>query len=102
MIMYTTRHYQKSLSLGRALWLRWLIASVVGAIVGVVLGLVAGQALSWDNIWQAGLPQFIAESANGALYHAILGAVVGAAQRLVLRRYIRGMTWWLLATVVGG
>jgi hypothetical protein len=84
-----------------ALWLWWVLASVAGAIVGAALAMVAGQALSWDRIWQAGLPQFIAESLNGGLYHAILGGVVGGAQLLVLRRHLRGMAWWLPATIVG-
>jgi hypothetical protein len=82
-----------------ALWLGWLLVSVVGWAVGWALGRPLGEAVSWPIGREMGI--FAAEMAGGATAWAVLGLVLGLGQWLVLRRTIRSAGWWVLASVVG-
>ena len=84
------------------MWVRWVLANVVGFAVG---GAIAG------NIARAmGQPQygvlrsteavFIATRMAGAAL-AVWGAAIGAAQWLVIRRELRLAGWWMPATSAG-
>ncbi len=66
----------------------WILASSVGLALGLVVG-VARSAAGGDD----------AEAAVVSL--AVLGASVGIAQWLVLRRQVSRAGWWILVNVVG-
>lgn len=82
-------------------WRRWILANALGELVG--LGSVA--ALGFVIVQRAGEPvnpaQALAFAALFILLGAFEGAVVGVAQRQVLRTLLPSVRGWVLATVVG-
>ena len=88
--------------LGRGLWVRWVLANVVGFAVGGAIG---------GNIARAmGQPQYGVEQTTEAVLTAtrisgaalaVWGAAIGAAQWLVIRRELRLASWWIPATSAG-
>jgi hypothetical protein len=85
------------------LW--WVVASIVGGMVGLALGMfvsemitlpsavpatreAARQALAWRPAMQA------------AIAGALLGLTLGAAQWLVLQRWLRYAGWWIIVNGV--
>lgn len=86
-------------------WLLWMGASIAGVIVyaltiPVIMGVISALApaqqietLSPEQRWIG-----IAIELLGA---AALGAAIGLAQWLVLRNYLYGLGWWVLATTIG-
>lgn len=70
----------------------WMLSTVAVVVLGVpgVLTLVARLALDQTPALPANL-----------LGGAVLGAVLGPAQWLVLRRYISAAGWWVPASIVG-
>lgn len=62
-----------------SLWLSWLLASTAG---GAFIGAMAAPT---DFFW----------------FLVMTGLVVGVAQWLVLRRYLPGAGWWILASALG-
>ncbi len=81
-LLWTPRAIASSTSDLR-LWMRWVIASVIGGIGGGVL------ALSLDT-----------ETSITAL--VIVGATAAAGQWLVLKRYLPNVRWWVLLSAIGG
>jgi len=71
----------------------WVLATLAGVVIGIlsILTLVSGLAL-------AGASTLLVGSIGGAA----LGASLGIAQWLVLRRHIRSAGWWVVASTVGG
>jgi hypothetical protein len=67
---------------GWGFWLQWVLASTVGGIVGN--SVATSSARNW--------------AAAGAL----MGAGMGIAQWLILRRRIPQAAWWIPATTAGG
>ncbi len=90
---------------GWRFWLLWMGASLAGVIayaltIPVIVGIVNMLApmrqvenLAPEQRWIG-----IAISLFGG---SALGAAIGLAQWLVMRRYLRGVGWWVLATLVG-
>jgi hypothetical protein len=78
---------------GFILWERWVIANVVAEIFNFTLIAIANHAVT------------MFEDVNGneilILIGLIRGIVLGIAQCLVLRHYIRNFIYWLIATAVG-
>ena len=75
-------------------WLLWLWWVAAGAIGGGVGGTLAAPLLTiGDSDWIL--------AANSYVYLIVAGVVTGVLQWLLLRRYIRGAGWWVLATVIG-
>jgi hypothetical protein len=72
---------------GWGLWFPWVLATAVGGGVGGIIG--------------GGVNGVLGEVANGAVGWAIVGAAIGIAQGILLRRWIRRTGWWFLASVVG-
>ncbi len=72
--------------LSRSGW--WILASSVGLAIGLVVG-VAMSAAGGDDAVAA------------VVSLAVLGASVGIAQWLVLRRQVSRAGWWILVSVVG-
>ena len=70
--------------LSRSGW--WIWASSVGLAIGLVVG-VAASAAGGDDAAVVSL--------------AVLGASIGIAQWLVLRRQVSRAGWWILVSVVG-
>ena len=66
---------------GWRFWFWWLNASTAGFI----LGFVVANRLDWF----------------GALAGTVIGASLGIAQWLILRRFIARAGWWVLASIVG-
>jgi hypothetical protein len=75
------------------LWEGWVLATVVGGLVGMVIVVIVSAIAS----------QLEAVS-TVALLHVVgglEGAALGLAQWLVLRRYVKRLGWWIVATMVG-
>lgn len=80
---------------GRVFWLKWTIACLAGASGGYILAtwvaIQAGKQWPGDPIAAVGVPIGL-----------VLGAIcLGAAQAIVLSRFIRGAAWWVGATAGG-
>ena len=76
---------------GWRLWLRWVLASVVGwGVGGVVLG----------PVFSVVEPAF-GLLVGGAAVGAIGGAALGVLQWLVLRRQLARAGWWIVASTIG-
>jgi hypothetical protein len=88
---------------GIDLW--WVVASIVGGMFGMALGMsvseivtlpsvvpatreAARQTLAWNPVMQA------------AISGALLGLTLGAAQWLVLQRWLRFAGWWVVVNSV--
>ena len=67
-------------------WLLWLWWVAAGAIGGGVGGTVAAP---------------LERTANSYTYLIVAAVVTAVLQWLILRRYIRGAAWWVLATIAG-
>src|SRR5919108_2317878 len=65
--------------IGWALWLQWVLASILGFAVGAVM---ANAVIDW-------------------IFTALFGAVGGFMQWLVLRRQLAGAGWSVLASTLG-
>lgn len=91
--------------LGWRFWSGWMAASIVSVIVymltiPVIFGIITTlvPTLQYENI-PAGQQWILAGiSLFGA---SALGALIGLAQWLLLRRYLPGSGWWILATAIG-
>ena len=70
----------------------WVLASTVGWVMG--------KAAAFLGILFVGLQGFSPVSAN-IVSGAVVGAVVGVLQWLILRRQLRRAGWWVLASTVG-
>ena len=86
-------------------WLLWMGASIAGVIVYVlVIPIVVGVVSVLAPMQQAENltpeQQWIVIAIR-LLGSAALGAALGVAQWLVMRRYLRGAGWWVLATLLG-
>jgi hypothetical protein len=71
---------------GWRFFLWWMVTFLSFPLGGVVALLVVGS---------------IEGAASGALAGALAGTVIGAAQWLVLRRYLSMEPWWIVATALG-
>ncbi len=74
----------------------WVLASTVGLPVGFAVGFAVLEAVGLT-----GGSHFSGGAGSLVLFGAVAGASVGIAQWLVLRRYIPGAGWWVLASIVG-
>ena len=112
---------------GWGFWLQWVLATAVGWAVGVVVGgdlfgavvgaaqwlvlrrqgartgwWVLASAVGWFVAMRVG--GFLDEVLDWTLWYVsgvVGGAVVGAAQWLVLRQRVARAGWWVLPTVAG-
>ncbi|MGA7934194.1 MAG: hypothetical protein WCA35_11655 [Kovacikia sp.] len=76
------------------LWEWWILATVAGGLVGIGIAGIASVIAS--NLGPA---------STIALIHfvgALEGMVLGFTQWLVLRRYIKHIRWWIVATGISG
>lgn len=75
------------------LWEWWVVATVVSEVVGLSIVAVVGATIG----------QLDSASTHGMLLliGSLEGCILGFAQWLVLRRYIRHAGWWIFATAVG-
>ena len=92
------------------LWWRWVLATIVGAAIGNIFGVAACLAgvhylsdrLIALGICHTGLGSLNCPVATGIVGGAIfVGAFVGLLQYLVLRRFLKSATWWILASTFG-
>jgi hypothetical protein len=98
------------------LWKQWAGATVTGFVVGGILGTSVGYiavypivfVLFWmhllglrlcGNNQGSGIVCIVSAAALAGVI--TVGAVVGVAQWLVLRRVIRRSKWWILASTLG-
>jgi len=87
------------LRLGWGFWPKWVVANTIGWPVGSVAGVAVGLAVGLAMAKVAGM---VAGEVIGLLVAlVVLGALVGAAQWLVLRWHVSQARRWLLATIVG-
>jgi hypothetical protein len=80
-------------------WLTWTLVTVIGYVVGILVLLPVAVNLAYaeqlpEQIWSPGL--------IGLLSGAVLGATIGTAQWLLLRRRTPIPIAWVGATVIGG
>jgi len=73
---------------GWGFWLRWVLASILGATVGVTIAGFAGSAMGEG---------FASMGTVGVIF----GALLGTMQWLVMRKYVTLTGWWVLATAFG-
>ncbi len=91
---------------GWRFWLLWMGASIAGVIVlyGLVFSViiyVLSALVPMQQIQNTAPGQQWTGIVIGLFSFAAIGAAIGAAQWLVLRRYVRGAGWWVLATMIG-
>ena len=87
---------------GWIFWLQWVFANALGLMAGLLLGLSA-----FFIIFQSDNPVLESEALRSALPAAalagtVIGMVIGTAQWLVLRRYVRLIGWWWILTATLG
>ncbi len=78
---------------GLKVWEQWLCATAIAQLVSLGILTAANTVTRWT-----GSPNIYVVL---ILVGALQGAVLGFAQWLVLRRYIRHMGWWIGATIGG-
>jgi hypothetical protein len=90
---------------GWQFWLLWVGASIAGVLVFIVMvPLINGAVALIAPAPQPGAAaagQSLFEIAIGLTIFVALGVAIGLAQWLVMRRYLRGAGWWVLATTIG-
>jgi hypothetical protein len=74
-------------------WLKWTLATLIGYIVGIPAVLFISLSIPYG-----GQPPLLI----GLIGGAELGATIGIAQWLVLRRYTSVTWFWVVASIVGG
>ena len=80
-------------------WLEWTLATLVGYVVGIPFVLFISLSIYYSpSIDQATKPPFLI----GLIGGAELGATIGIAQWLVLRRHTTIGWFWVGASIVGG
>ena len=90
---------------GWRFWLLWMGASIAAAVaytltIPVIIAIVSTLAPMQQDENLAPEQSWIG-IAIGLLTSGALGAAIGLAQWLVIRRYLRGVGWWVLATAIG-
>jgi len=78
-------------------WVKWVLATTVALVVGWAMVGAAVAVLfvvTWD--WDPGVVVGL-----GVWVVAVVGAVLGTAQWIILRRRVYQSGWWLLASTVG-
>ncbi len=78
-------------------WLCWVLANTIGAVAFIPASLYMLIVANISNTIQSWTVAIVAMSLGGA----VVGAVIGLAQWLVLRTYLPRSRWWLLATSLG-
>ena len=116
---------QKQSTFEWVFWLKWIFASTLGWLFGwallgeIGIGLVTG-TLQWfilrELVLQAGwwilasalgwagglvLIVLVLPPEAGVLGAILVGAIIGAAQWLVLRRWVYGAGWWVPISALG-
>ncbi|HEY7020566.1 MAG TPA: hypothetical protein VH349_05575 [Ktedonobacterales bacterium] len=86
-----------------SLWLRWLVANVIGFTLG---GAIGGGLSATGQRPYSGVVTSAAEGArilaiNAGVALGIFGALIGVSQWVALRGEIRKAGWWILATTIG-
>lgn len=91
--------------LGWRFWFIWMGASIAATVaymltIPLIIGIINALApmLQAENITPEQRWIGVAITLLGS---AALGAVIGLAQWLVLRRYLSRLGWWVLATMIG-
>jgi hypothetical protein len=84
----------------RDLWLWWVLATALGELLGFAVPAILGAVASWAMAGLSGVSVDFAFAGVMVVAGVGEGSVLGFAQWLVLRRYIRKMTRreWVLAT----
>jgi hypothetical protein len=78
---------------GRALWLRWVIASTLGLAVGQVLFAVLDATIGDMGELGDGIAHYVGLP--------LAGAAFGFAQWRVMRRFVAGSAWGIIAGAIG-
>lgn len=87
---------------GWRFWFLWMLASLGGAIVFMaVIPPLVNPFVGDGSGGGFGIPEWEMSIIVGAVSQVTMGAAIGLAQWLVLRRVLSGMGWWVLATLVG-
>lgn len=86
---------------GWGLWFGWVVTTGIGLLMGAELGQASGRAVS--SALRESIPnELIVGRPLGLIcLFAVMGAAIGVAQWLVLRRRLDGAGWWVPASVAG-
>ena len=84
---------------GRGFGLVWFVASALASMAGWALGIQMAEAVG--RALGPIVDIALLEAAAGAASWGAVGLLVGLAQWLLLRRHLRGMWRWVVATVAG-
>ncbi len=91
------RTHSKRPKAGWWFWLCWVLANTIGAVAFLPVGLYMLIVANISFTFQSWTIAMIGMSLGGA----VLGAVIGLAQWLVIRKHLPRSRWWLLATSLG-
>jgi hypothetical protein len=83
----------------------WVLASIVGGALGLALGMPMADALmlpsSVPTVRGAATAIAWRVAIQAGVTGAVVGIVMGSAQWLVLRRFIRSAGWWVIVNGLG-
>ena len=82
-------------------WLWWIVASIGSAIVFLIVMFPLNLLFAQIAPDQSAAPPLALSVALTAISSAVMGALFGLAQWLVLRRFLPAMRAWVLATAIG-
>ncbi|MGE5138828.1 MAG: hypothetical protein ACM3JD_05140 [Rudaea sp.] len=95
---------RSSQAFGR-LWTEWMLATLAAGIGFLIISIPIDRLFVLLNYGPGGIvgPEYdpLIRAFLPVLALALTGAVLGVAQWLILRRYLPGIGWWVLATAVG-
>lgn len=88
---------------GWRFWFLWMLASLGGAVVYLIVVPPILNAFVPGGSGSAGpeVPTWEMSMIISAVGQITLGAAIGMAQWLILRRILSGMGWWVLASLIG-
>jgi hypothetical protein len=79
----------------------WITMTVIGGGVAWLIGMVAGSTLTFESgATIATEPSLAFTLLLAGLMGLGLGGLLGTAQWSVLRRYVRGAAWWIVANAL--
>jgi hypothetical protein len=85
----------------RSLWLRWMMANLVGITVGGAIGGAIGRALELPYLGVAPASETMLVLARAAgTASAVFGVAVGTMQWLAIRKNLKHVGWWIPATIL--
>ncbi|MCK4900956.1 MAG: hypothetical protein KAS38_19405 [Anaerolineales bacterium] len=99
MAVFQNQSEENHSTVGWAFWFKWVLASVIGLFLGLAISEIMNISILNFNF---GLTSPFLGGAAGVLgsLEVSAGLAIGILQWLLLRKYISGAGWWVLASMV--